>query len=67
VAYVDHRAVHERLSPFCGFARTLPLTHTLVFLEGVKTALTADTAIDRGWYDEPPTTRLRALARFYAG
>jgi homoserine O-acetyltransferase/O-succinyltransferase len=65
VAYVDHRAVYERLPPFCGFARTLP--HRFVFLEGVKTALTADTAIDRGWYDEPPTTRLRALARVYAG
>jgi homoserine O-acetyltransferase len=43
------------------------LTHTFVFLEGVKTAITADAAIDRGWYDEPSTTRLGALARVYAG
>ena len=64
MAYADNRALHERLLPFCGSARTWP--HTFVCLEGVKTALTADAAFERGRYDEPPTTRLRALARVCA-
>ncbi len=55
----------ERMLPFCGSARTSP--HNFVFLEGVKAALTADAAFRGGWYDEPPTTGLRALARVYAG
>lgn len=55
----------ERMLPFCGSARTSP--HNFVFLEGVKAALTADAAFKAGWYDEPPTTGLRAFARVYAG
>ncbi len=55
----------ERILPFCGSARTSP--HNFVFLEGVKAALTADAAFKGGWYDEPPTTGLRAFARVYAG
>ena len=55
----------ERILPFCGSARTSP--HNFVFLEGVKAALTADAAFEGGWYDRPPTTGLRALARVYAG
>ena len=55
----------ERLLPFCGSARTSP--HNFVFLEGVKAALTADAAFEGGWYDGPPTTGLRAMARVYAG
>ncbi len=55
----------ERIFPFCGSARTSP--HNFVFLEGVKAALTADAAFKAGWYDEPPTTGLRAFARVYAG
>jgi homoserine O-acetyltransferase len=55
----------ERILPFCGSARTSP--HNFVFLEGVKAALTADAAFEGGWYDEPPTTGLRAMARVYAG
>ncbi len=55
----------ERILPFCGSAKTSP--HNFVFLEGVKAALTADAAYKGGWYDEPPTTGLRALARVYAG
>lgn len=55
----------ERILPFCGSARTSP--HNFVFLEGVKAALTADTAFQKGWYDEPPTVGLRAFARVYAG
>ncbi len=41
--------------------------HNFVFLEGVKVALTADSAWKHGWYDSPPTTGLRAIARVYAG
>jgi len=55
----------ERILPFCGAARTSP--HNFVFLEGVKAALTADAAFKGGWYDQPPTTGLRAFARVYAG
>ena len=41
--------------------------HNIVFLEGVKAALTADAAWKDGWYDEQPRRGLRALARVYAG
>ena len=54
-----------RILPFCGSARTS--RHNFVFLEGVKAALTADAAIQEGWYDQPPTKGLRAMARVYAG
>lgn len=50
---------------FCGSARTS--RHNFVFLEGVKAALTADAAFQEGWYDQPPTKGLRAVARVYAG
>lgn len=55
----------ERIFPFCGSARTS--LHNIVFLEGVKAALQADAAWNGGWYDEPPTTGLRAVGRVYAG
>lgn len=55
----------EGILPFCGSARCS--RHNFVFLEGVKAALTADAAWDNGWYDRPPTTGLRAMARVYAG
>jgi homoserine O-acetyltransferase/O-succinyltransferase len=54
-----------RILPFCGSARTS--RHNFVFLEGVKAALTADAAFQEGWYDQPPTKSLRAMARVYAG
>jgi homoserine O-acetyltransferase len=41
--------------------------HNIVFLEGEKAALQADVAWKGGWYDEPPTTGLRAVGRVYAG
>ena len=41
--------------------------HNIVFLEGVKAALTADAAWKDGWYDEQPWRGLRAAARVYAG
>jgi homoserine O-acetyltransferase/O-succinyltransferase len=62
VSYPD---MVERIMPFCGSARTS--LHNIVFLEGVKAALTADAAWKHGWYDEPPTTGLRAVGRVYAG
>jgi homoserine O-acetyltransferase len=55
----------ERIAPFCGSARTS--RHNLVFLEGIKAALTADDAWQGGWYDKPPAKGLRAMARVYAG
>lgn len=62
VSYPD---MVERIFPFCGSAKTS--LHNIVFLEGVKAALQADAAWRGGWYDEPPTTGLRAVGRVYAG
>jgi homoserine O-acetyltransferase len=53
------------IAPICGSARTSP--HNVVFLEGLKAALTADAAFDCGWYDKPPVKGLLAFARVYAG
>jgi homoserine O-acetyltransferase len=53
------------IAPICGTARTSP--HNVVFLEGVRAALTADAAFDDGWYDRPPVKGLIAFARVYAG
>ena len=54
-----------RACPFCGSSKTSE--HNIVFLEGVKAALTADDAFKGGWYDEKPVKGLRAAARVYAG
>lgn len=62
VSYPD---MVERIFPFCGSAKTS--LHNIVFLEGVKAALQADAAWEEGWYKEPPTKGLRAVARVYAG
>ena len=62
---VSYPGMVERMLPFCGSARTS--RHNIVFLEGVKAALTADDAFKGGWYDEQPTKGLRAMARVYAG
>lgn len=51
--------------PFCGSARTS--AHNIVFLEGVKAALTADGEFSEGRYRSPPARGLRAFARVYAG
>ena len=51
--------------PFCGSAKTS--VHNIVFLEGVKAALTADAAFAGGEYKTPPVTGLKAFARVYAG
>jgi homoserine O-acetyltransferase len=55
----------QRACPFCGSSKTSE--HNIVFLEGVKAALTADDAFKDGWYDEKPVKGLRAAARVYAG
>ena len=51
--------------PFCASAKTSP--HNFVFLEGVKAALCADQAWNRGDYDKPPVSGLKAFGRVYAG
>ena len=55
----------DAILPFCASARTSP--HNLVFLEGVKAALTADQNWSNGQYDSPPEAGLKAFARVYAG
>jgi homoserine O-acetyltransferase len=64
---VSHPEMVLRILPFCGSSRTS--RHNVVFLEGVKAALTADAGFRGGWYpaDELPVTGLRAAARVYAG
>jgi len=55
----------ENILPFCGSAKTS--THNIVFLEGVKAALTADQNFQQGNYKTPPEQGLKAFARVYAG
>jgi homoserine O-acetyltransferase len=51
--------------PFCASAKTSE--HNIVFLEGVKAALQADTVYADGNYTSPPVKGLKAFARVYAG
>jgi len=44
----------DLLAPFCGSAKCS--RHNIVFLEGVKAALTADAAWKEGWYTEKART-----------
>ena len=62
VSYPD---MVQRAWPFCGSSKTSE--HNIVFLEGVKSALTADAAFKDGSYAEKPAKGLRAAARVYAG
>jgi homoserine O-acetyltransferase/O-succinyltransferase len=55
----------ERIAVVCGSARTA--AHNKVFLEGVRSTLTADPAWRNGWFHERPLTGLRAMGRVYAG
>ncbi len=55
----------DLLAPFCGTAKCS--RHNYVLLEGLKAALTTDAAFADGWYTQPPTRGLRAMARVYAG
>ena len=55
----------DAILPFCASARTSP--HNIVFLEGVKAALCADSAWNNGNYTSPPVVGLKAFGRVYAG
>lgn len=61
----SHPDMVERIAPFCGTAKTTP--HNVVFLEGVRAALTADAGWMAGDYADQPARGMRALARVYAG
>jgi hypothetical protein len=56
-----------RILPLCWLVLSWTSQHNIVFLEGVKAALTADAAWNHGWYDEQPAKGLRSMARVYAG
>ncbi|MFF2073209.1 alpha/beta fold hydrolase [Kitasatospora sp. NPDC058162] len=62
---VSHPEMVERIAPICGSSHTSP--HNQVFLEGIRAALTADSAFADGDYPDPPRAGLRAFARVYAG
>ena len=51
--------------PFCASAKTSE--HNVVFLEGVKAALQADSVYADGNYSSPPVKGLKAFGRIYAG
>ena len=55
----------KAILPFCASAKTSE--HNIVFLEGVKAALQADSVYDDGNYQSPPVKGLKAFARVYAG
>ena len=55
----------ERIAAICGSARTSK--HNLVFLEGIRAALTADPAWTGNGFASRPELGLRAMARVYAG
>ena len=61
----SHPDMVQRIAPFCGTASTTP--HNVVFLEGVRAALTVDAAWMDGDYQDEPVKGLRALSRVYAG
>ncbi|RKN47194.1 alpha/beta fold hydrolase [Streptomyces hoynatensis] len=62
---VSHPDMVERIAPITGSSHTSP--HNQVFLEGLRAALTADSAYAGGDYAEPPRAGLRAFSRVYAG
>jgi len=55
----------QSILPFCASAKTSE--HNIVFLEGVKAALQADSIYADGHYRQPPVKGLKAFARVYAG
>ena len=55
----------KAILPFCGSAKTAE--HNIVFLEGVKAALQADSTYNDGFYTSPPIKGLKAFGRIYAG
>ena len=62
-AQFPDRVAH--ILPFCASAKTSP--HNIVFLEGVKAALLADSGFNNGFYDQQPEKGLMAFGRVYAG
>src|SRR4051812_16932459 len=62
---VSHPEMVPKILPFCGSARTSP--HNIVFLEGVKAALTAHAAWNHGWDDTQPPPRAPGVAGGEAG
>ena len=61
----QHPGMVRAILPWCGSARTSP--HNYVFLDGAKSALTADQAYAGGRYTEQPKAGLKAFGRVYAG
>jgi homoserine O-acetyltransferase len=55
----------ERIAPITSSAKTAQ--HNLVFLEGVRAALTLDPAWQDGAFTERPVRGIRAMGRVYAG
>ena len=55
----------KAILPFCASAKTAE--HNIVFLEGVKAALQADSIYNEGDYKAPPIKGLKAFGRVYAG
>jgi homoserine O-acetyltransferase/O-succinyltransferase len=55
----------ERIAPITSSAKTSQ--HNLVFLEGIKAALTLDPAWRDGAFADPPVRGIRAMSRVYAG
>ncbi len=55
----------EKIAALCTSARTSP--HNKVFLDGLRSALTADPAWANGTFSSHPVRGLRAFARCYAG
>ena len=62
---VSHPDLVERIAPFCGTAKTTP--HNAVFLQSVRSALTADAAWMDGNYEDQPAKGMRAFSHIYAG
>ena len=54
-----------RICAVCGSAKTS--IHNKVFLEGVRSTLTADPAYQSGYFTERPVRGIRAMGRVYAG
>ena len=55
----------ERIAVVCGSARCSP--YNQIFIEGVRAALTADTAFQNGYFAQTPERGLKAMGRVYAG
>ena len=62
---VSYPAMMRGILALCGSARTA--IHNHVFLQGVKSALTADPVWAGGFYHAPPRAGLEAFGRVYAG